>query len=184
MIVFSRHGTCDHENVLDESCVPEVGHCLLGPPMKHLCFNNIDGEVIAAIKARKDSGHHKVRLRMKAQFHPLLFVVALPKLCVFIKKLMHHEMPNLISQVINPDVTHEEVALGPDDFLRSISMQTVDLRELGFDVPTDPTLSGGKREGDIAIDDLRTFIQVGPVGIRRAVIFLTHRETSHLFLQM
>uniref|UniRef100_A0A915CNY6 Metalloendopeptidase n=1 Tax=Ditylenchus dipsaci TaxID=166011 RepID=A0A915CNY6_9BILA len=67
-----------------------------------------------------------------------------------------------------------ETALSPMDFL-SAPDKEVDLRELGIDVADDPTL-GNKTEGDIAIPNIKKFMDQQTSGLARNSIRQQYRK--------
>lgn len=52
----------------------------------------------------------------------------------------------------------EETELNPEDFHGARRLEEIDLRTVGIDVSGDPTL-GRRSEGDIAIEDIKSFVK-------------------------
>lgn len=66
----------------------------------------------------------------------------------------------------------EETVLSPSDFA-NVPDKELDLRQFGIHVPDDPTM-GDKTEGDIAVPDLKRFMDEG-TGIQRSAIRQPYR---------
>lgn len=74
---------------------------------------------------------------------------------------------NLFVQVVDKNQQSEETVLNNKDF-ENVPDKEIDLRKIGIQVPDDPTL-GQKTEGDIAIPNLKRFMDDYPNLGRNAI---------------
>ncbi|KAI1729142.1 astacin (Peptidase family m12A) domain-containing protein [Ditylenchus destructor] len=86
-----------------------------------------------------------------------------------------HSLPSISHEdVVNKTAEPKETALSPMDFL-SVPETEIDLRKLGIEVAEDPTL-GSKAEGDIAVPNLKTFMDAQTNGLARNSIRQPYRK--------
>ena len=85
-------------------------------------------------------------------------------------------------QVIKDDTFGEyDTELSPDDFEAALDNEPdIDLRTIGINVKPDPIL-GSKIEGDIAVDDLKSFIKNSNQRGRNAIRYIQNLESSLVF---
>ncbi|KAH7729807.1 CRE-NAS-4 protein [Aphelenchoides avenae] len=83
-------------------------------------------------------------------------------------------LPSLTTKdIVDKAQKPEETVLSPSDFA-NVPDKELDLRQFGIHVPDDPTM-GDKTEGDIAVPDLKRFMDEG-TGIQRSAIRQPYRR--------